>query len=300
MVKDTSNTNTDALNYGDISVTQLLEKARMVALQAQAPYKQIVEVYYIARYFMSWFESRETPEVPIQVWNEYRMAMDHFMRSLTSGEEENEAQLRRMDAHLQRAALDVLKLLFTSMSDNCNDFFQGYSARTLNTLESGEFRTESTKLRARAQLQYHDAKLMDSESKASGSFDEYSLEDRCPGIAAYAKAVMLMYECERYLKANERHLASLESELQRSTKEGHSRGRAGFLAYSAILTVIGAFLPTLWGSLVPDADDAGQIDTLTQAEAMRDLPPTAAGAPVEVLPGSDASLESFSSNTLAK
>lgn len=298
MVKDTPNT--DKLNYGDISVVQLLEKARLVAFQAQDPYKQIVEVYYIARYFMSWFESRETPEVPIQVWNEYRMAMDHFMRSLTSEEAENEAQLRRMDAHLQRAALDVLKLLFTSMSDSCGQFFKGYSAKAVNTLESGEFRTKATRLSDCAQLQYHKAKLMDSESKASGSFDIYSLEDRCPGIAAYAEAVMLMFEYEGYLKAKERHVASLESELQRSSSEGLLRGRAGFWAYSVVITAFGAFLPSFWGSFMSVSDDAGRIDTVTHAEVLESLPPTAAGAPVEVFPGSDADLEPISSNTLAE
>ena len=295
MVKDASNT--DTLSYGDISVDQLLEKARLVALQAQDPYKQIVEVYYIARYFMSWFESREAPEVPIQVWNEYRMAMDHFMRSLTSEAAENEAQLRRMDAHLQRAALDVLKLLFTSMSDSCSEFFKGYSATAINTLESGEFRTKSKKLRDRAQLQYHDAKLMDSESKASGSFEEYSLQDRCPGIAAYAEAVMRMYECEGDLKVKERHLATLETELQRSKSEGLFRGRAGFWAYSLGFTVFGAFIPSLVGSVVSSVE---RIDTVTQAEAIETLPPTAAGIRVEAIPDMDAKLESIPNGAITE
>ena len=67
-------------------------------------------LYLYTRYFVVVFESRYGA-IPIQVWNEYRNALDHFFRfQLDGGASEAQDHMQKMDGHLQRAALDILKI----------------------------------------------------------------------------------------------------------------------------------------------------------------------------------------------
>lgn len=78
----------------------------------------IARLYFIARYLVSLYEIR-VGKLPLQVWNEYRMAFDHFMRHITSADITQDiytnlvpgGDLAKMRGHLQRAIFDICKFL---------------------------------------------------------------------------------------------------------------------------------------------------------------------------------------------
>ena len=100
---------------------ELCADARAAAESVTESMRQAFYLYYIARYLVAVFEARSL-ELPIQVWNEYRNAFDHFMRHLeVAGEqallEQDGHHLSRMEGHVQRAVLDICKLLCTRTQD---------------------------------------------------------------------------------------------------------------------------------------------------------------------------------------
>ncbi|MBE0491312.1 MAG: hypothetical protein IBX44_03560 [Sulfurospirillum sp.] len=84
---------------------ELLQKAGEQSNKVEEKYKQSIFLYFIARYFVSVHEAK-FGTIPIQVWNEYRNALDHFFRNLTNNDP---AHIGKMEGHIQRAVLDILK-----------------------------------------------------------------------------------------------------------------------------------------------------------------------------------------------
>ena len=109
----------------------LLSAAEKQSSKVEKNYKHSTYLYFIARYFVSVYESRHG-EIPIGVWNEYRNAIDHFFRFLTNekGNINNQGvpcQLEKMEGHLQRAALDIMKILCHRTQENIKKM-SNYSA----------------------------------------------------------------------------------------------------------------------------------------------------------------------------
>lgn len=158
----------DAQNKED-----LISKAKKRGEQAPRIYQKSVELYYIARYFVALFESRNHA-IPIQVWNEYRNAFDHFFRHLTKvglTPEEQEAQgvktktnqLKAMESHITRAVLDILKL----SSHRSDEWFKieevKYSADILILVNNGSFSSETKKKYLEASSLFAKAKTYDHD-----------------------------------------------------------------------------------------------------------------------------------------
>ncbi|WP_374088066.1 hypothetical protein [Methylomicrobium lacus] len=66
-------------------------------------------LYFIARFFVSMYEVLYA-EIPIQVWNEYRNALDHLFRYISTPVEND--HLKKMEGHLLRSVLDITKLMY--------------------------------------------------------------------------------------------------------------------------------------------------------------------------------------------
>lgn len=88
---------------------ELSDAAEEASILAQDYYKRSVYLYYIARFMVALHEAT-IGSIPIQVWNEFRSALDHHMRYLTLQDKTDHKQLIKVEGHLQRAVLDVCKL----------------------------------------------------------------------------------------------------------------------------------------------------------------------------------------------
>ncbi len=147
------------------SAEELLLGARKQADRSKATgYRRTIELYYIARYFVSLYESRDQ-KVPLQVWNEYRNAFDHFARHLTVASEidkdTDDRHLNKMEGHVQRAVLDVCKFLCLYY----DDYYKATVLQDLDTLRlvsNGHFLQEVNDTYRSAKAQLLRAKQSDS------------------------------------------------------------------------------------------------------------------------------------------
>ncbi|MCP5203707.1 MAG: hypothetical protein H6992_06050 [Pseudomonadales bacterium] len=122
---------------------ELLAAATEQADRVQIPeLHHSTELYYVARYFVAVFESRNG-EIPIQVWNEYRNALDHYFRHITDSykktDTDRKSHLAKMEGHLQRAVLDVLKLLCHKTQEAIWEEKNKHLVDILRLVDSGEF-----------------------------------------------------------------------------------------------------------------------------------------------------------------
>lgn len=128
---------------------ELLEDAFKAAESSPRVYQKSVEYYYFTRYFVSVFEAYHY-ELPIQIWNEYRNALDHFFRHLSNvgltPEEQDEQkgshksnQLKAMEAHLIRAALDMLKIIAVKGDDWYQETLKSHPEEMLVLVDDGNF-----------------------------------------------------------------------------------------------------------------------------------------------------------------
>lgn len=152
---------------------ELLNRAKEQSENAPSVYKKSVELYYIARYFVAVFEARNHA-IPIQVWNEYRNAFDHFFRHLTmlglTPEEQEEQkgthksnQLKAMESHITRAVLDILKLNCHRSDDWYSSKRTEYSNDVLVLVRDGDFLAETAKKYSESRNLFSQAKAYDYE-----------------------------------------------------------------------------------------------------------------------------------------
>lgn len=98
-------------------------------------YKHALYLYYIVRYFVSLYEAN-FGQIPIQVWNEYRNSLDHFFRDLTNKES---SHIKKMEGHLQRAALDILKIYCHSIQDKIEKLQSTFVLEVIQLIDNGNF-----------------------------------------------------------------------------------------------------------------------------------------------------------------
>jgi hypothetical protein len=70
-------------------------------------YRELLYYNFSLRYFIAYYEAR-FDKIPLQVYNEYRMAFDHFMRFFIDKKEKND--WNKALSHTRRGVLDILKL----------------------------------------------------------------------------------------------------------------------------------------------------------------------------------------------
>ena len=149
-----------ALSLGDI-----LTKAEAQAEQAPSILQRSVRLYYFTRFVFSLYES-SFKEVPGQALNEYRNALDHFMRFAPSLNTEllvddSHHNLHKMDGHLQRAALDVCKTYIYRELQRIDEFEQKHNNAILVMVTDGKFLEEFQRQKQEAKKSFEHAKIAD-------------------------------------------------------------------------------------------------------------------------------------------
>ena len=137
---------------------ELLNQAKIQADKVEEEHKQSVLLYFIARYFVSLYEGR-FGAIPIQVWNEYRNALDHYFRYLTN---KNSTHLKKMESHLQRAALDIMKIYCHEAQNKTIKQKEEYKIEVLQLVDNGTFNSELIQGLSTAEDLFVNAKVDDS------------------------------------------------------------------------------------------------------------------------------------------
>jgi len=145
---------------------ELLTKAQEEADKADEIFKESTKLYFIARYFVSVYESRNY-EIPIQVWNEYRNALDHYFRWQTaknnaSVEENPNSHIKKLERHLLRACLDVLKIFIHETLQTSHDWRDQYPKRVYHLVDNGQFYTDLVKSENNIGRAFEKGKMLDA------------------------------------------------------------------------------------------------------------------------------------------
>ncbi len=124
----------------------LLQTVEEQCQYASDEFKHSAKLYHLARYFVAVHESHHG-KMLLQVWNEYRNAIDHFFRFQTSQHSDDAAflQLKKMEGHLQRALFDALKLVCHRTIDRVELTFNKYAKRHFDYIDNSEYLPQLTK-----------------------------------------------------------------------------------------------------------------------------------------------------------
>jgi len=160
------------------SKDEILEEAHEQEKKVEKAFQHSTFLYFLARYFVSVFESRYG-KIPVQVWNEYRNALDHFFRHLTSlsnqddnSEDKVEGQLQKMEGHLQRAALDIMKIHCHRTKDSVTEIKKCYKPEALQLVDNGRFSTYLIQETNHAENLFETAKIYDAKLGETARIDK--------------------------------------------------------------------------------------------------------------------------------
>lgn len=117
---------------------ELLTAADDTSKAAEELYQHGIYLYYIARYMVGLHEAT-MGTIPVQVWNEFRSALDHHMRYLTLPDKSDYGQIVKMEGHFQRAVLDVCKLFTHRRLESLEAEINTDTVDLLRMVNSGHF-----------------------------------------------------------------------------------------------------------------------------------------------------------------
>lgn len=206
----------DTGQYLDVeSAGRLFERAKNQSdTVAASEYRRTVELYYVARYLVSLFESRDQ-KLPLQVWNEYRNAFDHFARHLTVSSdittEDAHSHLHKMEGHIQRAALDICKFLCIYYDEFYKKEIHAQSS-VMALVSDGIFLNQANELATSAEATLLRAKEADSNLGETADVNRAVVELYCEAVFSYKKIETLYRENNENITR-----ARLNSKRMRST-----------------------------------------------------------------------------------
>jgi tetratricopeptide (TPR) repeat protein len=138
---------------------------------ADAEFKDAVYLYFLTKQAMSLYEA-QLNYLPLQVYNEMRNALDHYMRAIVRTpssvvappevqNERRQKHITKMTEHLQRALLDVIKLTCGSMVEKIDRTHKQIGERALSLALDGEYIKLSTQYQMNAELCLVGAKMIE-------------------------------------------------------------------------------------------------------------------------------------------
>lgn len=174
---------------------QVLEAAEAISRQAPREFRRSVYLYYMTRYWVSVHEARNH-EIPIQVWNEYHNALDHFNRLLTqpgTSVEDKVAvdhhNLPRMENHILRALLDIMKLFCVRVGDQFDTLLMQYEAEALSLVDQGRFKRNYLKMNREAEARLEHAKTTDHQLSQGDVGEDVVIRNYLAACFAYDELV---------------------------------------------------------------------------------------------------------------
>ncbi|MFQ3215133.1 MAG: hypothetical protein ACI9C9_002679 [Marivirga sp.] len=226
---------------------ELLSKAEETANGADEVFRKATKLYYIVRYFTAVYES-QNGKVLIQIWNEYRNAIDHFFRFQSSDKTSAESlgQLKKMEGHLQRAAFDILKLNSHIAIENLQKFKVDYPIEALRLVDNGNFLPNLDKEISKITQLFTAAKISDHELGTSDDNDESVLEQ-------YLEAAIQAHIANYDLNAKRSDIERAHNTHNNITSTGMKLSIAQSLGISFIMLILATILAPITAPYVTEA-----------------------------------------------
>jgi len=223
---------------------ELLSEAKKQADKVEEKLSQSVYLYFVTRYFVSIFEAR-FGEISIQVWNEYRNALDHYFRHLTQTETKN---LSKMEAHLQRAALDIMKFYCHKAQDKLNEEKNNYNKEVLALVDNGNFYPTLLKgIHASESLFMH-AKAFDSSLGEDAKTNENILDKYMEALFSFDENYRnLIDKISDIETAEKSHGAISDKAAKGSFKEHMKTHYIFYISWTAVAGIIQYIYNNGWG-----------------------------------------------------
>jgi hypothetical protein len=114
------------------------------------------------RYFVAYYESR-FDAIPLQVYNEYRMAFDHFMRSFIVDKSDKGDDWDKALNHMLRGILDILKLNCFWLREFILHQHKSIPRKALDFISNGEYIKIYSEFQVSAEFALWEAKRKESE-----------------------------------------------------------------------------------------------------------------------------------------
>ena len=119
--------------------------------------KEIAYYYFLVKYFTAVLEAT-SKTIPLQVFNEHRMALDHFIRAKANNDNDN---IKSGKGHLYRALLDVLKLINAGLRNEIDKKQNSIPQKALGLISNGDYIKEYTSKKNEAEELLFDARCED-------------------------------------------------------------------------------------------------------------------------------------------
>ena len=123
--------------------------------------KAVSQNYFLLKQTLAVYEAYNRA-IPIQILNEMRNAVDHHVRGLVQEDpQETEKHFKKMDGHIQRALLDLIKVACAYYDVNIRKRHKFFSRKAIGLVDNGEYIKDFSRLQNEAYLYFVDAKRED-------------------------------------------------------------------------------------------------------------------------------------------
>lgn len=217
---------------------ELEAAAEHTSAKASSPeLQQVVYLYFLARYLVVIFET-SFARLPIQVWNEYRNALDHYVRHLTQQPTDTTDHIRKLEGHVQRAVLDVSKLLCHKKYERLSGKVAAESREALRFVDNGDFVTNLENQLERALKEFEMAKMQDLSLGDDAKNNREILGQYLDAYYAIAKAEEYWASRREAIQKATAHMSELKAAAAHQSSSEHVRdsllakliwGTAGFV-----------------------------------------------------------------------
>ena len=158
--------------------------------------KDAVYIYTLTKQTLAVYEARHS-HIPLQVYNELRSALDHYMRAISFAEGDltvRSSHIKSMSGHIQRAFLDVCKLSCVQVVEKINKFHRLVGDKAVSIAKDGEYIKEITEKLTEAELLFAKAKQKEYEIDGKKQKADANSDVRSSFVLALsAHAIALSY-----------------------------------------------------------------------------------------------------------
>jgi hypothetical protein len=149
--------------------------------------REIPYYYFMLKHFVAIHESCfET--IPIQIHNEHRMALDHFIRARTNHHEEH---TKSVIGHLRRAVLDIVKLNCAGLREEMDKRQNAIPKKALGLVSNGDYIKNYIKKQNEAESLLNEARCEDHKIGNNIELNEEI-------VNLYVKAYVAHYEWYKF------------------------------------------------------------------------------------------------------
>jgi hypothetical protein len=198
---------------------ELIAKAEELSENSESAYKNSVYLYFIARYFVLNYEAK-FGEIPIQVWNEYRNTLDHFFRHIT---QKDTNHVPKMEGHLQRAALDIIKIFCHHAQDLLKDMPKQYRQEVLLLVDNGIFINKINNDRKYAEDLFVQAKMEDSRLGDDAQNNKNVLKSYLDAVFAFDQAYNYFEDKKNDIENAQNNYNAIHDKAAKGTFKEHMK-----------------------------------------------------------------------------